>query len=66
MRLINFNFIFQQLEDAAALDFFLQKNKVCWTELTISMPVIRCSEIDPRRKGKVEKVTKSFFYCKSF
>jgi len=47
----------QQLEDAAALDFFLGKNKVCWTELT-NLPSIRCSEINPLLKGKVEKVNK--------
>lgn len=43
----------KKLEDVAGLDFFLQKNQICWTE--ISLPAIRCSEIDPRHKGKVDK-----------
>jgi hypothetical protein len=58
-----FNYLlifFQQLEDVAALDFFLQKNQVCWTEISLS--VIRCSEIDPRHKGKVEKVLKNHMF----
>ena len=43
----------QPLEDAAALDFVLKDNKVCWSE--IRTQVIRCSEIDPAKKGKVRK-----------
>jgi low density lipoprotein receptor-related protein 5/6 len=38
-----------------ALDFVLNDNKVCWTE--IKKQVIRCSEINPHKKGRVEKVT---------
>ena len=45
----------KKLEDVAALDFFLRKNQVCWTE--ISLQAIRCSEINPRHKGKVNKET---------
>lgn len=47
--------VVKKLEDVAALDFFLQKNKVCWSEITLS--VIRCSEINPRHRGRVEKET---------
>ena len=35
--------VVKKLDDVAALDYFLTKNKVCWTE--ISSAVIRCSEI---------------------
>ena len=45
--------VVKELDDVAALDYFLAKNKVCWTE--ISSAVIRCSEVDPEKKGKVEK-----------
>jgi hypothetical protein len=47
--------VVKPLEDAAALDYFLRDNKVCWTE--IHTKVIRCSEIDPKKKGKVKKET---------
>jgi len=47
------NIIVKNLEDAAALDFFLDLNKVCWSE--INREVIRCAEIDPRSRGKVTK-----------
>ena len=45
--------VVKKLDDVAALDYFLAKNKVCWTE--ISSAVIRCSEVDPEKKGKVDK-----------
>ena len=45
--------VVKKLDDVAALDFFLTKNQVCWTE--ISSAVIRCSEINPDKKGKVDK-----------
>ena len=48
------NIIVKNLEDAAALDYFLEESKVCWSE--INREVIRCSSIDPRAKGKVTKV----------
>jgi len=47
------NIIVKNLEDAAALDYFLEKSRVCWSE--INREVIRCANIDPRVKGKVEK-----------
>ena len=48
------NIIVKSLEDAAALDYFLEESKVCWSE--INREVIRCANIDPRAKGKVVKV----------
>ena len=48
------NIIVKNLEDAAALDYFLEDSKVCWSE--INREVIRCAKIDPRAKGKVDKV----------
>lgn len=45
--------VVKKLEDVAGLDFFLQQNKICWTE--ISLPAIRCSVINPGKNGKVEK-----------
>merc|ERR1719392_496994 len=48
------NIIVKNLEDAAALDYFLEESKVCWSE--INREVIRCASIDPRAKGKVTKV----------
>jgi len=48
------NIIVKSLEDAAALDYFLEESKVCWSE--INKEVIRCASIDPRAKGKVTKV----------
>ena len=48
------NIIVKSLEDAAALDYFLEESKVCWSE--INREVIRCASIDPRAKGKVTKV----------
>jgi len=47
------NIIVKNLEDAAALDYFLEESRVCWSE--INREVIRCANIDPRVKGKVEK-----------
>jgi len=52
-RKTNTNIIVKNLEDAAALDYFLEKNIVCWSE--INREVIRCADIDPRAKGKVAK-----------
>ena len=46
--------VVKQLEDAAALDFFLTDNRVCWSE--IKLAVIKCSDVDPKKKGRVEKV----------
>ena len=46
--------VVKQLEDAAALDFFLADNRVCWSEIKLS--VIKCSDIDPTKKGRVKKV----------
>lgn len=43
------------MEDAAALDFILSENKVCWTELNYH--AISCSEINPSKKGRVDKET---------
>ena len=48
------NIIVKSLEDAAALDYFLDESKVCWSE--INREIIRCASIDPRAKGKVTKV----------
>ena len=48
--------VVKQLEDAAALDFFLTDNRVCWSE--IKLAVIKCSDVDPKKKGRVEKVKK--------
>lgn len=47
------NIIVKNLEDAAALDYFLEESRVCWSE--INREVIRCATIDPRVKGKVDK-----------
>ncbi|XP_040564168.1 low-density lipoprotein receptor-related protein 6 [Lepeophtheirus salmonis] len=47
--------VVKHLEDATAFDFFLEDGIVCWTE--IAPKVIRCSEIDPRKKGRVKKNT---------
>jgi low density lipoprotein receptor-related protein 5/6 len=47
------NIIVKNLEDAAAIDYFLELNQVCWSE--INREVIRCAEIDPRARGKVTK-----------
>ena len=52
-RKTNTNIIVKKLEDAAALDYFLDLNQVCWSE--INREVIRCAEIDPRSRGKVVK-----------
>jgi len=52
-RKVSTNIIVKNLEDAAALDFFLDLNQVCWSE--INREVIRCAEIDPRSRGKVSK-----------
>ena len=56
--------VVKSLEDAAALDFFRQDKtgtgsgkasyRVCWSE--IKLAVIKCSDIDPSKKGWVEKV----------
>ena len=50
--------VVKQLEDAAALDFFLTEtpNRVCWSENRPHTAVIKCSDIDPKKKGNVEKV----------
>lgn len=52
--------LFQSLDDATALDFVLKEDIVCWIET--SKQVIRCSEINPAKKGKVKKVNKSKFF----
>ena len=44
----------QGLEDAAALDYLLKDNRVCWTEISLSK--IRCSVLDPEKQGAVAKV----------
>ena len=40
--------VVRKLDDVQGLDFFLKKNKVCWTEL--NEPKIKCSEINPEHK----------------
>jgi len=52
-RKTNTNIIVKNLEDAAALDYFLELNQVCWSE--INREVIRCANIDPHSRGKVVK-----------
>jgi len=47
------NVIVKNLEIAAAIDYFLKLNKVCWSE--INREVIRCAEITPSSRGKVTK-----------
>ena len=47
-------FDIQGLEDAAALDYFVKDNRVCWTEISLSK--IRCSILDPDKQGVVAKV----------
>ena len=51
---VSTNIIVKNLEDAAALDYYLEESKVCWSEINREM--IRCAQIDPRAKGKVPKV----------
>jgi len=54
-RKVSTNIIVKNLEDAAALDFFLDLNQVCWSE--INREVIRCAEIDPRSRGRCLRLT---------
>lgn len=51
---------FQGLEDAAALDYLLKDNRVCWTEISLSK--IRCSVLDPEKQGAVAKV-RNLLHC---
>ena len=46
--------VVRKLDDVQGLDFFLKKNKVCWTEL--NKPSIKCSEVNPAHKVAQEVI----------
>ena len=52
-QLFYFFSVVKKLEDVTALDYFFEKNEICWNE--VSKGQILCSDIHPKYKGRVNK-----------